>query len=113
MTKIFSIRFPAFSSGNRKSKIQNRKWVGLFAFVVALTVCGAGAEAQQTGKIFRMGILDPSTASGSAVFWEALRQELSKLGWIEGKNITIEYRFAERTSACPSLRRTWLVLKLI
>jgi putative ABC transport system substrate-binding protein len=42
-----------------------------------------------------MGILDPSTASGSAVFWEALRQELSKLGWIEGKNIAIEYRFAE------------------
>ena len=53
-------------------------------------------EAQQTGKIFRMGILDPSTPSGSAVPWEALRQELSKLGWIEGKNIAIEYRFAEQ-----------------
>ena len=52
-------------------------------------------EAQQPGKIFRIGILDPSTASGSAVVWEALRQELSKLGWIEGKNIAIEYRFAE------------------
>ena len=43
-----------------------------------------------------MGILNPSTASGSAVLWEALRQELSKLGWIEGKNIAIEYRFAEQ-----------------
>ncbi len=53
-------------------------------------------EAQQTGKIFRIGFLDPSTASGSAVHWEALRQELSKLGWIEGKNITFEYRFAEQ-----------------
>jgi putative ABC transport system substrate-binding protein len=53
------------------------------------------AYAQQTGKVFRIGILDPSTASGSAVFWEALRQELSKLGWIEGKNIAIENRFAE------------------
>ena len=42
-----------------------------------------------------MGILDPSTASG-AVLWEALRQELSKLGWIEEKNIAIEYRFAEQ-----------------
>ena len=53
-------------------------------------------DAQQTGKIFRIGFLDPSTASGSAVLVEAFRQELSKLGWIEGKNITIEYRFAEQ-----------------
>ena len=48
------------------------------------------------GKIFRIGFLDPSTASGSAVLWEAFRQELGKLGWVEGKNITIEYRFAEQ-----------------
>src|ERR671924_1185667 len=54
------------------------------------------AEAQQTGKIFRIGRLDVSTASGGAVVWEAFRKELSKLGWIEGKNITIEYRFAEQ-----------------
>ena len=53
-------------------------------------------HAQQTGKVFRIGILDPSTASGSAVLWEAFRRELSKLGWNEGKNITIEYRFAEQ-----------------
>jgi len=64
----------------------------LCAVVLALCV---STHAQQTGKIFRIGILDPSTASGSAVLWEALRQELSKLGWIEGKNITFEYRFAD------------------
>jgi putative ABC transport system substrate-binding protein len=55
----------------------------------------AHAQAQQAGKVFRIGILEPSTASGSAVRREALRQELSKLGWIEGKNIAIEYRFGE------------------
>ena len=54
------------------------------------------AQAQQTGKVFRIGRLDVSTASGGAVLWEAFRKELSKLGWIEGKNITIEYRFAEQ-----------------
>jgi putative tryptophan/tyrosine transport system substrate-binding protein len=54
------------------------------------------AEAQQTGKIPRIGFLDTSTAAGSAVLVDAFRQELSKLGWIEGKNITIEYRFAEQ-----------------
>jgi len=53
------------------------------------------ADTQQTGKIFRIGFLDSSTASGLAVLVDAFRQELSKLGWIEGKNITIEYRFAE------------------
>ena len=54
------------------------------------------AEAQQAGKIFRIGFLDNSTASGMAVLVDAFRQELSKLGWIEGKNITVEYRFAEQ-----------------
>ena len=75
----------------------------LSSMLYALSLVGAmlfalctSAHAQQAGKIFRIGILDPSTASGSAVRWEALRQELSKLGWIEGKNIAIEYRFTEQ-----------------
>jgi putative ABC transport system substrate-binding protein len=85
-------------SDNRKSKIQNRKWAGLFIIVVGLTVCGARADAQHSGKNFRIGFLDESTASGSAVLLDAFRQELSKLGWIEGKNIAIEYRFAEQKS---------------
>ncbi|HEY6367203.1 MAG TPA: ABC transporter substrate-binding protein [Candidatus Binatia bacterium] len=53
-------------------------------------------EAQQTGKVARIGFLDPSTASGMAGLLDVFRQELRKLGWIEGKNITIEYRFAEQ-----------------
>jgi putative ABC transport system substrate-binding protein len=70
--------------------------VGFFAIVVALTVCGARADAQQPTKILRIGFLDASTATGMASLLEAFRKELSKLGWIEGKNITIEYRFAEQ-----------------
>jgi ABC-type uncharacterized transport system substrate-binding protein len=54
------------------------------------------ADAQQTGKISRIGFLDPSNASGSAVLVDVFRQELRKLGWVEGKNISIEYRFAEQ-----------------
>src|ERR1700752_2588557 len=75
-------------SESLKSKIPNPKLVGLLAIVVvALTLCGAVATAQQPGKIFRIGFLDSSTASGSEVLVEAFRQELNKLGWIEGKNI--------------------------
>jgi putative tryptophan/tyrosine transport system substrate-binding protein len=54
------------------------------------------ASAQQAEKILRIGYLDAGTASGRAVLVDAFRHELSKLGWIEGKNITIEYRFAEQ-----------------
>jgi ABC-type uncharacterized transport system substrate-binding protein len=67
--------------------------LALGALLFALCV---SAQAQQTGKVFRIGYLDNSTASGNAVLIDAFRQELSKLGWIEGKNITIEYRFAEQ-----------------
>jgi putative ABC transport system substrate-binding protein len=79
----------------RQSEIENRKWLGLSVMAFLLVVVGQVAEAQQPIKIPRIGFLDPSTASGITVLLEAFRQELSKLGWIEGKNITIEYRFAE------------------
>ena len=73
----------------------------------------SSADAQQTGKIFRIGFLDPSTASGSAVLVDAFRQELSKLGWIEGKNITIEYRFAEqKPERLPELAAELVRLKV-
>jgi putative ABC transport system substrate-binding protein len=78
---------------SRGEKMNRRTAIRRLATVFLATA--SMAYAQQTGKVFRIGILDPSTASGSAVFWEALRQELSKLGWIEGKNIAIENRFAE------------------
>jgi hypothetical protein len=69
-------------------------------------------EAVQTGKIFRIGLLDNSTASGGAVLLEAFRQEMRKHGWIEGKNITIEYRFAEgEMTVYLGMQRTWFVLR--
>ena len=71
------------------------------------------AEAQQAGKIFRIGFLDPSTASGMAVLVDAFRQELSKLGWVEGKNIAIEYRFAEgKIDRLPDLAAELVRLKI-
>jgi putative ABC transport system substrate-binding protein len=121
MKEISSKRVPVSCSDNRQSKtcpepcrrIQNLKWAGLFAIVVALTVGGARAEAQQTGKVVRIGFLDNSTASGSAGLLEAFRQELSKLGWIEGKNIKIEYRFAEqKPERLPALAAELVRLKV-
>ena len=77
-------------------------------------VCGASGRGAAARKNFRIGYLDSSTASGIAVLVEAFRQELNKLGWSEGKNITIEYRFASKSlSAYLSLRRSWFVLRSI
>ncbi len=73
-----------------------KRFVGILAIFVTLAPCGVVATAQQAGKVPRIGYLAKSTASGSAVLLEAFRQELSELGWTEGKNITIEYRFAEQ-----------------
>ena len=66
-----------------------------FAFCVMLFALWSSADAQPSGKVFRIGFLDSSTAASQAVLLEAFRQELSKLGWIEGKSVTIEYRFGE------------------
>jgi ABC-type uncharacterized transport system substrate-binding protein len=63
--------------------------------ITILLITGPPAAAQQAGKIFRVGFLDASTESGNAVLMQPLKQELSKLGWMEGKNIAFEYRFAE------------------
>jgi putative ABC transport system substrate-binding protein len=76
-----------------------KKKIPVLALSAMLLALCSSAHAQQTGKMFRIGYLHNSTASGSAVLMEAFRQELSKLGWIEGKNITFEYRFAENKGA--------------
>ena len=113
MTKIFRIAFDWLRSDNRKSKIQNPKWLGLSVIVFVLVVVGPVAEAQQTGKIARIGFLDNGTASGMSVLVDAFRQELSKLGWIEGKSIVFEYRFAEgKTERLPELAAELVRLKV-
>ena len=72
------------------------KSIVIWLLATAIVISAPAADAQQAGKIFRIGFLDNSTASGIAVLSEAFRQELTKLGWIEGKNLTIEYRFSEQ-----------------
>ncbi|MBI2363482.1 MAG: ABC transporter substrate-binding protein, partial [Deltaproteobacteria bacterium] len=75
--------------------------------------CAAVVDAQQAGKILRIGYLEGGTAAGSEVLVKAFLQELSKLGWIEGKNFTIEYRFSEGKNArLPELAAELVRLKV-
>ena len=79
---------------------------------VLFAVC-ISAEAQQAGRIFRIGYLDQSTASSTPDLLDGFRQEMSKLGWTEGKNIIIEYRFAElKNERLPELAAELVRLKL-
>jgi len=85
----------------------------LIVVIVMQLAVGMIAHAQQAGKIFRIGFLDSSTASGMAGLLAAFRQELSKLGWIEGKNIAIEYRFGEQQNErLPELAADLVRLKV-
>jgi len=89
------------------------KKIILLALCAMLFALCFSASAQQTGKVFRIGFLDGSTASGSAGLVEVFRQELNKLRWIEGKNIAIEYRFAEKKNErLPELAADLVRLKV-
>jgi putative ABC transport system substrate-binding protein len=54
-----------------------------------------GARAQQVGKVFRIGFLGAASASGYAKQIDGFRSGLRELGYVEGTNVTITYRWAE------------------
>ena len=60
--------------------------------VLALSI---SAEAQQPKKVARIGLLVATTRSAQLSRVEAFRRGLRELGYIEGQNITLEYRYAE------------------
>lgn len=75
---------------------------------VALGVLAAPhvADAQQAGKVYRIGILTNRLPSAPEVSpdWEAFRQGLRERGWVEGQNIVIDYQWAEgQIERFPSL----------
>jgi putative tryptophan/tyrosine transport system substrate-binding protein len=79
----------------RRRTIQNLKWLVLSVIASVLVVTGAVTQAQQATKIPRIGFLGASSASALAARIEAFRQGLRELGYVEGKNIVIEWRSAE------------------
>ena len=97
----------------RGKKKNMKKRITLWLLATLFLANVSLAEAQQTGKIFRIGFLDSSNASGMAGLLGAFQQELNKLGWIEGKNITIEHRFAEgKPERLPELAADLVRLKV-
>jgi putative ABC transport system substrate-binding protein len=113
MGQTFSIRLLGSCSENLKSKIENPKWVEIFAIALTFAFGGAVAQAEQPAKVARIGFLSPVSPSATALWHQAFRQGLRDLGWVEGKNISIEYRYAGgRSERLPDLAGDLVRLKL-
>jgi len=84
-----------------------RRSIGLiFTFSLALTILTVllAADAQQSTKVYRIGRLSSGSPPDVQRTAEAFRQGLRDLGYIEGQNLVIEYRWAEgREERLPDL----------
>src|SRR6266540_2451915 len=66
--------------------------LALCALLLALSF---PAEAQQPAKVFRIGFFQSTSAERNKNRRAAFQQGLRELGYVEGKNIIIEYRYAD------------------
>ena len=82
-------------------------WCSAMGFIVTLILslltASLTAEAQPPGKVPRIGLLIPGSSSGFSSRIEVFRQELRDLGWVEGQQIALEYRYAENLDRLPDL----------
>jgi putative ABC transport system substrate-binding protein len=100
-------------SDNRKSKIQDQKWVRIFAIALTFVFGEVVASAQQPKKIARIGYVFGSTAPATMHTIEAFRQRMQELGYIEGKSYTLELRYGEaKTERFPEIARELVGLKM-
>ena len=77
--------------------MNRRDFVPAVVALLALGVAAAplAAEAQQAGKVYRIGYLSTPTRESVAHGVDAFLRKLRELGWVEGQNLVIEYRWAE------------------
>ncbi len=87
--------------------------LGIVALAMAMAAPPFAAEAQHPGKVARIGVLHSGSPSSAAASDDAFRQGLHELGYIEGQNIVMEYRFAEgKRDRLPGLAAELVRLKV-
>jgi len=103
LESCFDNRISKGSTAERKP-LHTPKWLELSLFAIVLVALGTEVQAQQMEKIRRIGNLNAVSAADNPHRFEALRQGLRELGYVEGKNIVIERRFADgKFDRLPSL----------
>jgi putative tryptophan/tyrosine transport system substrate-binding protein len=75
--------------------IERTKRQTIFCLTLLVLLFAVSVEAQQAGKVPRIGYVSVRGASSQAPVLVGFRQGLRELGYVEGKNIIIEYKFAE------------------
>src|SRR2546426_896730 len=98
----------------RRVHPQARMRLATIAAVCVLFSAALAVEAQQSGKVYRVGILtNKASDPAEARLWQAFRSGLRERGWIEGQNILIEFRAAEgNTARLPELAADLVRLKV-
>jgi len=82
------------------------------SFALSLLAAPLAAEAQQAGKVPRIGVLSLISASSAPQLFEAFRQGLRELGYVEGQNLAIEWRYAHgKVERLPDLAAELVRLK--
>src|SRR5262249_12239856 len=79
----------------RGDRMRRREFIALLGAAAARPL---GARAQQPGKLPTIGFLGSTTPAAQSQLTAAFVQRLRELGWIEGRTVTIEYRWAEGRS---------------
>ena len=91
----------------------NRRSALIVTLALGILSAPLPADAQQAGKVYRIGFLGGASPSVAARPLEAFRQGLRDLGYVEGKNIVIEYRYAEgKFERLPDLAAELVRLKV-
>jgi putative ABC transport system substrate-binding protein len=105
----------------RRDEVSSDKWIEreMNKNITLLSLCAMifalcfPVQAQQPKKVWRIGFLGSGSASGYASRVDAMRDGLRDLGYVEGKNIVIEYRWAdEKYDRLPELAAELVSLKL-
>src|SRR5438093_4764184 len=85
----------------------------IVTLTLSLLAAPLAADAQQAGKVPRIGFLRVTSHSRTPTHLESFRQRLRELGWVEGQNIVIDYRYAEgRVDRLPDLAAELVRLKV-
>src|SRR5437016_1190551 len=85
----------------------------LSVLVAGALIRRPAAEAQPTGKVWRIGVLEPSLPAANGHLVAAFRQALRELGWEEGRNIVVETRFADgKLERLPALAKELAQLRV-